>query len=96
MLRLQADQSIYVRIEGRKTHDGLYGQDLREFVITSKGVDYAYLVEQMGKNNNQLSVQVDSAKALGEQMRKYSKQAFPRMKSNISPYTYRHNFALKT
>jgi len=47
----------------------------------------------MSENNNQIFIKVDSANALGEQMRKYSKQAFPRMKSFISPYTYRHNFA---
>lgn len=92
-LQLQDDQSIRVSIEGKKTHDGQYGQDVRTFVITSNGIEYAYLVKEMSKNNNQISIKVDSANALGEQMRKYSKQVFPRMKSNISPYTYRHNFA---
>jgi len=33
-LHLQEDQSIKVRIEGKKTHGGQYGQDFREFVIT--------------------------------------------------------------
>jgi integrase len=51
------------------------------------------LVEEISKNNNQISIKVDSANALGEQMRKYSKQVFPRMHSFISPYTYRHAFA---
>ena len=92
-LHLQADQSIKVHIEGKKTHDGQYGQAVREFVITDDGPEYAYLVAEMRKNNNQILIQVASANALGEQMRKYGKQVFPKMAGAISPYTYRHAFA---
>jgi len=40
-------------------------------------------------------IQINSEKRLCDQMNKYSKQVFPRMKSIISPYAYRHQFARK-
>jgi len=94
-LRLRDDDSIKLCIESIKTHDGDYGQKTREFTVKYDSVEYQYLVNLMKNNNNQTWIQIESAKKLGEQMRKYSKKVFPRMKSYISPYTYRHQFARK-
>jgi len=92
-LGLREDGSIKLCIESIKTHDGDYGQKTRKFTVKSDSSEYQYLVDLMKKNDDQIWIQIESAKKLGEQMRKYSKKVFPRMKSFISPYTYRHQFA---
>jgi len=92
-LHLLTNQTIKVRIQGKKTHDGIYGQDFREFEISYEGPEFSYLLEKIPLNNQPFLVQVASANALGEQMRKYSNQVFSKIKGNISPYTYRHAFA---
>jgi len=94
-LRLRDDGSIKLCIESIKTHDDQYGQKMREFTVKSDSIEHHYLVDLMKKNDNQVWMQIESAKKLGEQMRKYSKKVFPRLKSYISPYTYRHQFARK-
>jgi len=94
-LGLREDGSIKLCIESIKTHDDKYGQKTREFTVKSDSIEHQYLVDLMKKSNNQTWIQIESAKKLGAQMCKYSKKVFPRMKSFISPYTYRHQFARK-
>ncbi len=92
---LENDGSIKICIESKKTHGDKYGQKFRGFNVKSDSVEFSYLTDLLKNNNEELWVQVESANALGEQMRKYSKQVFPRMKDVICPYTYRHQFAKK-
>lgn len=88
---LREDGTIKIAIQGKKVTEE-HGQEFREFAIKSDSVEYQYLTLLMEHNDNQLWLQIDSAKNLGKQMAKFSKQLFPRS-SIISPYTYRHNFA---
>ena len=92
LIRLQDDGSIKISIESKKTHGGQYGQQLREFKIKSESIEFNYLVDRMKNNNNELLIQIKSAKNLGTQMEKFSKKVFHRMKIPITPYTYRHQF----
>jgi len=95
-ITLNDDNSIKITIESKKTHKGKYGQQFRSFNVKDDTKEFNYMVNQIRNNkDDSLFVQVKSAKNLGSQMQKYSKQAFSRMKIAISPYTFRHQFGRK-
>jgi len=94
-ITLQGDLSIQVCIESKKTHGGEYGQKFRSFVVKSKCIEHEFLISLLKSNNKNMLIQIHSEKRLTDQMNKYSKNVFPRLKSIISPYTYRHQFAKK-
>lgn len=95
-LKLNDDMSFKIHIDSKKTKNGVYGhgQEFREFNVKEDTVEYSYLLKKLQKNG-QIIIKIDTAKALGEQMRKYSKIVFPRLFDYVSPYTYRHHFSQK-
>jgi len=95
VVTLMDNLSIKVCIESKKTHCGEYGQKFRSFVVKSKCIEHEFLISLLKSNNKNMLIQIHSEKRLTDQMNKYSKIAFPGLKSIISPYTYRHQFAKK-
>ena len=81
-------------IKGAKRHAGdKYGQVERSFVVQIEDdPHYQHLKQKMGNGVNNFEVKIDSAKLLGEQIRRNSKIVMPG-EIYISPYTYRHNFS---
>lgn len=78
-------------MKGGETREGKQGQIERSFTIKSD-CDYFKNLWQQTKFGS-LTVSIESEKNLCEQMRKYSERLFPNLKSYISAYTFRHNFA---
>jgi len=93
-IELEKDGSIRIVIESKKTHDGKYGQEYRIFNVKTDSLQFNYLKEKLVKNPYGFFIFIHSAKNLGNQMSKFSDKVFPRMKTPISPYTYRHHFAM--
>jgi hypothetical protein len=81
-------------ILGKKTHGGKYGQNQRSYVVMIDNDNhYHYLKQKMTNDVSSFTVKVDSAKLLGEQIRRNSKIVLQHEKTYVSPYTYRHNFS---
>lgn len=81
-------------IFGAKRHGGKYGQETRSFVVRAEDDQHYYHLKQKMTNGiTELHIKIDSAKLLGEQIRRNSKIVLPNEDTYISPYTYRHNFS---
>jgi integrase len=85
---INCKDGLKIIINGKKTHGGKYGQECREFIVEIDDPHYIYL-KQIGD----FFAKIDSAKLLGEQIRRNSKIILAHEKTLISPYTYRHNFS---
>jgi len=92
-LALNYDGEIQVTIDSKKTHSGQYGQAFRIFTIFSNSPQFDFLKNKLLKNNNKMFIQITSARRLSSQMGKFSESVFTRMKTPVTPYTYRNQFA---
>lgn len=78
-------------IDSAKNHDGKYGQGLRSFVVYADNAAFHCLKAFISSGES--VVKVSGAKTLCEKMRGFSRDVFPSLKSHVSSYTCRHNFA---
>lgn len=79
-------------IGGVKTHGGKYGQEERSFNVRADRQELAYLRDRLQANNGKMIVTA-SAGALSDKVRQLSKKVFPQLKSTVSAYVFRHQFA---
>ena len=89
---LEAEGTIHFKIEGVKTHGGKYGQAERSFSIAVDRQELVYLRDRLTENNGPLVVKA-SAGALSDKVRKLSEKVFPKFKSTVSAYVFRHQVA---
>jgi len=93
LMELNKDGAIKITIKGAKTHNGKYGQETRSFCIISDSLAFQYLKDELQDQGEcKLSMDV-TEKALGQKIRNLSLEVFPKNKSLISPYSYRHLFS---
>jgi len=94
---LQNNGSIKITIKGVKTHgkEVGYGQEKRGFCVKTDTAAFKFLREELEFSSTTVKISIESPNSFGEQVRKYGKKCFPRMKSKISPYNFRHIFSKK-
>lgn len=83
--------SLLIEITTAKTHGAVYGQVVRSFTVKENSQSFYHLYNLVA--TGQQTIKIDSAKNLGEQIRKFNDRLFPNLSTKISAYTYRHNFA---
>lgn len=89
---LEAAGTIHFKIEGVKTHGGKYGQAERSFSIAVDRQELVYLRDRLTENDGPLVVKA-SAGALSDKVRQLSEKVFPKFKSAVSAYVFRHQVA---
>jgi integrase len=75
-------------IKGVKTHGGKYGQETRILEIEPKTFDALHLLNRVRETGE--FVIYAKAGALSDRVREFSKVVFPKLKSAVSAYVYRH------
>jgi integrase len=78
-------------IKGVKTHGGKYGQETRVLEIEPKASDAQYLANRV-RETGEFVIHA-KAGALSDRVREFSKVVFPKLKSGVSCYVYRHQFS---
>lgn len=88
---LSVTGSLVFNIQGKKTHGGKFGQEMRVLEVLPQSPDAIFLVNRV-KAHGPLMVKADAG-ALSDRVRMIGKSVFPRLKECISCYVYRHQFA---
>ncbi len=86
------DGSLVVTIRGAKTQGGKYGQAARQLTISSTTPMARYL-RQLAGTKAVAHIKIADARLFGNQVTAYSRKCWPKRKSHISPYSFRHQFA---
>lgn len=84
--------TLHFKIFGVKTHGGKYGQVERSFNVATNRPELQYLRERVESNAGHLSVKA-SAGALSDKIRQLSEKVFPKLKSAVSAYVFRHQMS---
>ena len=84
--------TLNFKIVGVKTHGGKYGQAERSFNVAVDRPELQYLRERVESNAGRLLVKA-SAGALSDKIRQLSEKVFPKLKSAVSAYVFRHQMA---
>ena len=84
--------TLRFEIKGVKTHGGKYGQETRSFSLKVDRQELAYLRNRLQDNDRKMVVTA-SAGALSDKIRQLSQKVFPKLKSTVSAYVFRHQVA---
>lgn len=90
-LALNDDGKIQVTIHGAKCREG-QGQTWRSFTIYEESIEFAYLLDELKKNNGRLTVRAKPG-ALCDKVAYLSRRAMPQLKEQATSYCYRHRFS---
>jgi hypothetical protein len=89
---LTTDGLLKFTIQGIKTHDGKYGQDVRSFEVLPSRLDHHHLVRRLNCSGGELVITA-KAGALSDRVRQLSKRVFPLLKNSVSAYVFRHQIS---
>ena len=84
--------TLHFVINGAKTHGGLFGQEERSFDVVPDRNELQYLLARVKSAGGRLVVKAQAG-ALSDKIRQLSQKVFPRLRSRISAYVYRHQFS---
>lgn len=84
-------EGILFAIGGAKTHGGKFGQKKRFILIGIQSPEAVHLAQQLS-GQRVLTVTAKAA-LLKDSVANLSRKVWPRRKSNVTPYVYRHQFA---
>lgn len=90
-LAVNDDGKIQVTIHGAKCREG-QGQTWRSFTIYEESIEFAYLLDELKKNNGRLTVRAKPG-ALCDKVAYLSRRAMPQLKEQATSYCYRHRFS---
>lgn len=91
LVQLNDKGNLVFNIKGVKTHSGKYGQETRILEVEPKAFDTLHLLNRVREVGE--FVIHTKAGALSDRVREFSKVAFPKLKSGVSAYVYRHQFS---
>lgn len=89
---LESPDQLRVTVVGTKTHGGKYGQRERSFVVRVDRPELEYLAGRISDAGMSLSVTANAG-ALSDKIRQLSEKVFPRLRSPVSAYVFRHQMA---
>ena len=91
LVQINDKGNLLFTVKGVKTHGGKYGQGTRILEIEPKAFDALHLLNRL-REIGEFVIQA-KAGALSDRVREFSKTVFPKLKSSVSCYVYRHQFS---
>lgn len=89
---LEKEGHLQITIRGTKTHNGKYGQDTRVLTVLPETKEAQFLVSEIHSVGGPIIVSANPG-SLCDRVNQISKKVFPRLKSPISAYVFRHQIS---